>query len=211
MKATDLTGQKFGRLTAVRAEREKGKRTRWVCRCECGIEHTVDQTHLTRGNTRSCGCLNSEVAALRNNKNAKHGMWKSKEFALWTGMLARCYNKNHDQYPRYGGRGIIVCAEWRDSFQAFFSHMGVRPSPKHSIERNDNNGNYEPANVRWATVLEQANNRRNNRFVEWGGESLTVAQLARRYGLTDNLVGLRVRRGVTGAALVAPSQRGAQR
>jgi len=204
MKKIDLTGMTFGRLTAVKRIAAPYEHTRYLCRCECGSEPTVLQTHLQRGNTKSCGCLNREVAVV-NLSSKKHGMWKSREFAIWTGMLARCYNKNHHNYPRYGGRGISVCDEWKDSFLAFYMHMGERPTSKHTLERIDNDVGYMPGNVRWATAIEQANNKCNNlRLTDTDGERMTASQLARKHGLKVGCVIGRVRSGYSGKELILP-------
>lgn len=207
----NLTGMQFGRLTVLGSYRcPKDGKTKWRCICACGKEKLAPGHHLKQGQLKSCGCLNSEVTAQRNRNNAKHGMWQSKEFALWTGMLARCYNPKHENYHRYGGRGIVVCDEWRNSFPAFFAHMGKRPSPDSTLEREDNDGPYAPGNVKWASKTEQANNRRNTRYVDWEGERISVANLARRYGLSWDCVSQRLERGVSGAALVTSPHPGRQ-
>jgi hypothetical protein len=125
--------------------------------------------------TSGCGCRN-----WRNGYKPLSG--HTPEYAAWTGMIARCFNKNNKSYPRYGGRGISMCDRWREDFVAFLTDMGVRPSGC-SIERINNDGNYEPGNCRWATKREQANNRRSSRFIEFEARRKTLAEWARETGI----------------------------
>jgi hypothetical protein len=161
-KAVDLTGQTFGRLTAVAptVNRSRCGSVIWICRCACGSNTEVRGRHLKSGNTMSCGCLNAEATLTR---ATKHGLSKTPEYRVWAYMIQRCHNPNHQSFPYYGGRGISVCPEWQDGFEPFYAHAGPRPSPKHTLDRYpDNDGDYTPGNVRWATRKEQAANKRNN-------------------------------------------------
>lgn len=167
-RAKDATGLRFGRLTvtgdAGKYVSPQGAELRQVrAVCDCGIEITANLNSLKGGITASCGCYRTELAIA----SIKHGDARkgaaTKEYKVWGNMIARCENPNVDRYPIYGGRGIKVCDEWRESFEAFLHDMGRKPSPEHSIDRIDVNGNYEPGNCRWATAEVQANNKRNSR------------------------------------------------
>jgi hypothetical protein len=127
--------------------------------------------------------------------------------AIWRTMIYRCENKSQACYPRYGGRGIRVCGRWKASFDDFLADMGPRPSAEHSIERCDNNGNYEPGNCRWATRLEQGANRRNNKIVHFEGRNWHVYALARHIGVPRERLAMRLWRGWTVEEAVAPAKR----
>jgi len=143
------------------------------CLCECGVETRVFGGNLSREHTRSCGCLHREFASV----TAKtHGMTKSSEFHIWQGMLARCYNPDMKKYNRYGGRGISICDRWKNSFENFYIDMGMKPSRLHSIDRVNNNGNYEPDNCRWITRKQNMNNTRRSRYIEYDGITKTVSE-----------------------------------
>lgn len=171
MRLRDLTGQAFGRLTVLKREPSVKGHTMWRCRCTCGAETIVGGSSLRTGNTASCGCIWRE-------RMTKHGRARSREWYAWKGAKRRCFNPQFSEFHNYGGRGVTMAPEWVNDFAAFFAHVGECPEGM-TLDRIDNNGNYEPGNVRWATPRQQANNRRTNRRVQAFGLNLTVGQVAR--------------------------------
>ena len=190
-----MIGTRFERLIVIAAaepEIQAGHpRPRWLCRCDCGTEKVVSAGHLRSGHTRSCGCL-------KGRNSITHGCAVGGKpelvYGLWSTMKQRCLNPNSDKYKDYGGRGIRVCERWL-KFENFLADMGRPPGSGYSIDRIDNDGDYEPGNCRWATLQEQATNKRNNIMLDWHGERMTLAEAARRAGLNRSTVWRRIRRG----------------
>lgn len=184
----EMVGKTYGRLTVL-ALGKVSKNHRFLhVHCECGTDKEIEASGVRRGSVVSCGCWHSE-------RISKHGMSRTKEYHAWEAMLARCFNKNSQNFKNYGGRGITVCEAWL-SFENFFDDMGLAPKGNGiSIERNDVNGNYEPGNCRWATCAEQANNKRTNRFLTLKGRRMTIAQWSKETGLPENTIRNRLRRG----------------
>ncbi len=190
----DISGQRFGRLVAVRETDQRiDKSVVWECLCDCGEICLRSQGSLRAKRTTSCGCKRREILKFG---NPSHGMSYTRTHRIWAGMLARCLTPSMGKtYEKYGGAGISVCAEWR-SFATFLADMGECPSDGHSIDRYPNqSGNYEPGNCRWATLIEQQNNRKSNRVVEIDGQTKTVSQWSRIYGIRPLTAIERMRRG----------------
>lgn len=171
-------GDRFGRLTVVSEGKLSGRNRYWNCICDCGNKKEICYSSLSRGSSKSCGCLNSEMARKRKTTHGKSG---SLAYIVWTNMKARCLNKSHKSFHRYGGRGILVCKEWM-SFDNFFSDMG-EPLPFQEIDRIDNNGNYCKENCKWSTSQEQSENRITNRTFIHNGNEKTISQLSRESGI----------------------------
>lgn len=157
MRLIDLTGQKFNKLTVIERVENRGEKVAWLCRCDCGNLTIATSSDLKRNNTKSCGCLNLKPSNLR------HGRCGEFIYQTYCNMRTRCNNKNNKSYKNYGGRGIKVCDEWNGNFKEFYDHVSQLPhfaEPGYTLDRINNNGNYEPGNVRWATAKEQVHNRR---------------------------------------------------
>lgn len=160
-KVTNIIGNTYGRINVISFSRlsinSNGYKTYyWNCICECGTHKEINGACLKRGTTKSCGCLNREETISR---ATKHLLCGTRVYHSWANMKNRCKNESSTQYRWYGGRGITVCDRWSE-FENFLSDMGLPPSDKHSIDRIDTNGNYEPSNCKWSTMKEQCNNRR---------------------------------------------------
>ena len=199
----DLTGQRFGRLTVIkRVANPYEKGAKWRCQCDCGNVTCVRSQSLRHGDTRSCGCLSREVSRI---KAYKHGESNNRLHKAWYNMIERCEKPHHPAYSHYGGRGITVCQEWHDFSVFKVWALGNGYTESLTIDRIDTNGNYEPANCRWADRACQSQNRRPKQPIEYDGISMSVAQWGRTVGLSPNTLRYRLQHGwTTEEALTIP-------
>jgi hypothetical protein len=190
MKPPNILGQRFGRLVVLeRKGSDIFSKALWECKCDCGKTTQTTTSLLRSGKTKSCGCLVIDSGKAR----ATHGMSRTNDYAIWAGMLDRCYNDKSASYPRYGGRGITVCDAWRESFETFHKDMGPRPSINHSIDRRKNNEGYHPDNCHWTTPIEQSNNRERTLFFEKDGETKSLMQWCTQLNLKYSLIYHRIK------------------
>jgi hypothetical protein len=200
-KLNDLTGRRFGRLTAIARATAQGTRVYWVCMCDCGTEKFVRAAHLYGGKVLSCGCLGAELASKRAHAGVLHknmdGHSNTPAYSTFMSMRQRCNNKNNRHYHYYGGRGITICERWRE-FANFFADMGDRP-PGYSLDRINPNGHYEPSNCRWVPKSEQPNNTRANHLVTHNGKTQNIARWAKETGIPYKTIAARIAAGETPA------------
>ncbi len=188
----NLTGQVFGRITIISLNSKYRGQLVWNCKCSCGNYCAINGLGLRNGTTSSCGCLSREITIKR---HTKHGLHKTREYKIWTGMKARCLNKKSISYKNYGGRQITVCTEWLNSFDNFYKDMGSAPTNKHTLERIDNNNGYCKENCRWATYREQSRNKRNNNLVTYNNKTQCAADWDKEMGFTIGVVSHRINSG----------------
>ena len=184
----DLVGEKFNHLTVIARAENDGKRVMWKCKCDCGGEIVTRGYSLKTGHTVSCGCVSSQRLAEHRNKHGKVG---SRVYRIWQLMKDRCCNPKNTNYYLYGARGIAICQEWRDSFEAFYRDMGDPPDG-HSIDRKDPEKGYCIENCRWATSFDQARTRRTNIFIAWRGEERVLEDWATYLGVNSATLYARV-------------------
>lgn len=188
----DLTGKKFGFLTVLSFHsKDKAGASIFKCRCDCGSIKICYAGNLKTGKTKSCGCVDWKQR--KTHGEASIILGRTPEYNCWAGMIDRC-SRVSSKY--YGGSGVKVCDRWR-KYENFLLDMGRKPSPNHSIDRIDNNGNYEPSNCRWATDTEQANNTSRNKKWEFKGTKKTMAEISRETGMNYWKIGSRIRRGIS--------------
>lgn len=201
-RVIDMTGRIICRwLVICRMPHDKKRTTKWLCQCNCGNHKIVSGDTLPRGDSRSCGCLT--VDRLRGHKFfVTHGLCRSPEYATWSAMRARVQNPNTKNYQGYGGRGITLCERW-EKFENFYEDMGPRPTPQHTLDRIDNDGPYCPENCRWATVTEQAENRRSTIRLTHQGKTQSATAWAREFGVSGRRVRSRARKGMTIEEIIA--------
>lgn len=215
-KFINLEGQKFSRLLVIkRAENKVFKCgtvvAQWICKCDCGKENIIVASNkLRNGNTKSCGCLHDELFEKNRMLHMKHNKSNTRLYKIWSGMKQRCHNSRHPKYRIYGKRGIVVCDEWKNSFEKFYN-WAIEHGYKDNltIDRIDNDRNYEPNNCRWFTPKEQSNNVRHNLIYSYNGQRKTLKQLAEEYNINYGTLYSRVVRDKWGIdkALNTPLKR----
>lgn len=195
-KYINETGNVYGMIKVISFSHIDTRMAVFNCLCECGNSVKIHGSRLRRGGAKSCGCTRLEKMRLA---RTTHGMTsifnKVPEYANWESMKDRCYNGNCPAYKHYGGRGIIVCDRWKSSFESFYADMGSKPTPKHSIDRIDVNGNYEPSNCRWANQSEQMNNTRSNVLITFNNQTLNITQWAKVTGIANSIISWRIKKG----------------
>jgi hypothetical protein len=204
-KIIDLTGQRYGRLVVLSRASSSlqpsgQKATQWKCQCDCGNTAVVRAANMRTGRAQSCGCLHMEKLRLN---FRTHGMTQTPEHISWKSMIQRCDYPRHNRYHLYGWRGIKIAPEWRE-FARFLADMGKRPTPQHSLDRIDPNGDYAPGNCRWATPKEQQRNKSNTIYVTWDGKRIPLIEAAERAGLFSSTVRRRIRAGWPDSDLFLP-------
>jgi hypothetical protein len=196
MSRVDLQGKRFGRWQVLAFADIRWKACYWQCVCDCGTLREVSGSTLRRGKSESCGCLAAELAAERKLIHGKSRPGENSEYSVWAGMKRRCLDPKNKNFKDYGGRGIRICGQWLDSqgFETFLRDMGPRPSPKHSLDRKEMNGDYTPKNCRWATAKEQTRNYRRNIFVSVNGENVCLKDACKLLGISYPMVFQRIKR-----------------
>lgn len=191
MKPVDITGLRYGQLSAISRAPNKGRRTIWIFQCDCGTLAEIGLEAVRSGQTQSCGCLRRKTTADRSRTHGYSG--ENRTYRAWLHAKGRCYTPTDAKYPIYGGRGIFMCPAWRENFMQFLLDMGECPVGK-SIDRIDPHGGYEPNNCRWATDHEQARTRTDNIWVEYDGKPLILKDYAAAIGVNYKSLHARMKR-----------------
>ena len=191
-KYFEYIGKKHGRLTILSMIYLKGQKPKYQCVCDCGNNKEFVIYNITR--THSCGCYRKEIATYKQKTHGHSGKpsKRSRLYSIWTNMKSRCTNKKLSKYKYYGGRGIGYCESW-EQFEGFLQDMG-EPLPNMTLERIDVNGNYEPSNCRWATMMEQAKNKNNNMFLNINGNQIHLMEASRRYPVKMQTIWARIKK-----------------
>ena len=195
-KIKDLTGQRFGRLVVLsKTDKRANRCVVWHCICDCGNYADVSSRSLIGGKTKSCGCYMNEC---RGKSRTTHHMSTSKLYSVWNSMKGRCFCETDKSFAYYGGRGITVCDEWKNDFQAFYDWAianGYDTNAKRgecTLDRIDNDGNYEPSNCRWVTNATQQNNKRNNHLITFNGVTHNISEWEKRLGFKRGVISSRI-------------------
>ncbi len=201
----DLTGQRFGRLTVIEFVPTDKKSSYWKCKCDCGSLTTVRADALLESKTLSCGCIKKEQGRKNLTKHHSHLQSGKRIYHEWQNIKARCLNTNNKSYYRYGGRGITICDEWKDDFQAFYDWaMSHGYKDDLTIDRIDNNKGYNPENCRWVDLMAQNRNRRSNVMVEYNGQKICLTDAAKLSGIAPKTALRRYKAGDRGDRLFRP-------
>jgi len=194
----NLSGMRFERWLVLKeaGRHQKHNYMLWECICDCGTVSLQRASSLKNGETLSCGCYHKEMNIKRLTKHGGSAGGKATpEYRSWMHMKRRCTDEKNDQYKDYGARGIKVCDRWLEAFENFLEDMGLRPTLKHTIERRDNDGNYEPSNCYWATKAEQSRNKRSNRYLEYNGERMVLRDWGARLGIHETSIHYHLKTG----------------
>ena len=193
----DLTGNRYGLLTVLDYKETRNGHTYWKCRCDCGKIHIAESYNLRSGHTQSCGC---RVATIVSETQTRHGGRFTRLYRIWRNMRYRCNNPRTTNFERYGGRGISVCKEWDNTEDGFENFRDWALSHGYAenltIDRINNDGNYEPENCKWSTELEQGGNKRNNINISLNGETHNAAEWSRRTGISAKCIRKRYKKGM---------------
>jgi len=205
-KANIQSGDKYSRLTIIKEIEKKQYNRQFLCKCDCGNETTVSSSQLLKGDAKSCGCLRREVTAQRNRKEkTTHGLSKTRVYGIWERMLSRCSNSEDKNYCNYGARGIKVCDEWKDVTIFYDWAISNGHQKGLTIERIDNDGNYEPNNCKWIPRKDQNKNRRMNRQITYKGETKNLTEWSKVTGINRKTLETRLKNGwVVERALTTP-------
>lgn len=191
----DLSGQKFGRLTAIKFVdvNHKNRKAMWICKCDCGNTLLVESSQLTSGNTKSCGCIKKD---LNKTRAVKHGYYNSRLYKIWYDMKRRCYDKRRTEYKYYGGSGIQVCDNWLDNYINFYNWAKNNGYADNlTIERIDYSKNYCPENCKWIPQKDQTQNSRHNHFITFNNKTMTITQWSRELGINRKTIRERLNKG----------------
>ena len=192
-KAIDMTGYKFNGCEVLYRVENKNGVAHWKCKCRCGKLFVSAGSSIRKGKTNSCGCYQRERVS---NSRKTHGESKSRLYGIWEGMKHRCNNPSNSRYSRYGGRGIKITSEWDSSFESFAKWSYANGyNDDLTIDRKDNNGNYEPSNCRWVNYKTQSRNRNYNKLLKFQGKELCVTEWSDLTGITSGTIYSRLRRG----------------
>lgn len=194
MTFIDISGEKYGRLTAIkRLPKENDEKTKWLCKCDCGEVSEVNLSDLRAGKTKSCGCFRRELTS---KMRESHKKTDTRLYSIWSSMKTRCYNPKSESYPDYGGRGIKVCDKWKENFEEFYHWANKNGYREHlTLDRIENDENYCPENCRWATGLQQGRNKRNNIIIKINNSERLLLEWCEIFGIRYDIVYGRIRWG----------------